>query len=110
VLLADVFPDLKRQVETEKGLKRTAALKEVSEQLAEYLMKNLFDPKCVACGKEVPHAMHAGLKARISAGVSKVIHKDQIAGDGKVVLGLSEAQELELGNLGGKSLTDNKSS
>ncbi len=99
VLLTGLFPDLKKQLETEKGIKRTAALQEVSEQLADHLVKNLFDPNCVACGKEVPHAMHAGLRARISAGVSKVIHKDKIAADGKIVLGLSDAQETELVNM-----------
>ena len=43
--------------------------------------------------------MHAGLRARISASVSKVIHKDKIAADGKIVLGLSDAQETDLINM-----------
>ena len=96
VLLADLFPELEKQLETEKGIKTTVALKAVSEQLADQLVKSLFDPKCVACEKEIPHAKHAGLKARISASVSKVIHKDKISAEGKIVLGLSDAQEAEL--------------
>jgi DNA sulfur modification protein DndD len=99
VLLADLFPSLKQQLELEKTLKKTAALQEVSEQLAEHLMKILFEPKCIACNREVPHPMHSGLKARIGVGVSKVIHKDKATSDGKAVMGLSEAQELELANL-----------
>lgn len=95
-ILSGVLPDLERQIDAEKITKKHQSLSEATIQLADQIVRDLYDPKCIACEREVPSVKYSGLKARINASISKILSKDQAEKESKVILGLSDVQEGEL--------------